>query len=393
MRYRLALFVLILTAALTGVALVVGYLTPPILMMYRESEILRLRDLHTELSAPLPEGATYGIFSPDGRLAYTKGDRAIYIWDYQTPLTPPVNLTDGISFSQLSLPIAWSQDGSHLAVSTEMNGIQVWDGQRLNPIAPLNMEGSSWRWVVWGPENQLAIDYGTYTPASDSAPELRDMDLYLWDGDRLINVSQNPQMAEYFVTWSQDGQLAFLSRNAFESKLVIWDGKLTAANTVDPNSLIHLTSQLGIFLDYLSVPHWTESNSLSFFAHDQADDRVKLYRWDGRILTIIGQADGQDIAQQAWYNGTRWARQIRQPDTQLRDLVVQEGGVDQVIVDKGSLGPMIWSPDGDLYFCIHEDSYHVLKRWDGSRLHEEARNYRIMLYLPNVAPLDCMSPG
>lgn len=79
--------------------------------------------------------------------------------------------------------------------------------------------------LLWTPSNARGMQ---------SAPLLAyisdrtgDFEIYLWDGQETINISQNPAASDTNLVWSQDGRLAWSAQNEEDNdtELYVWDGE------------------------------------------------------------------------------------------------------------------------------------------------------------------------
>ena len=58
-------------------------------------------------------------------------------------------------------------------------------------------------------------------------------EIYLWDGNQVQNLSQNPH-EDGFATWSEAGRLAWVTQHDTYVTISMWDGQATRTLTMLP---------------------------------------------------------------------------------------------------------------------------------------------------------------
>ncbi|MFN8418172.1 MAG: hypothetical protein U0528_02825 [Anaerolineae bacterium] len=219
-------------------------------------------------------------------------DGEVYIWDGTT--------TKDLSQDSLSRDGSprWSADG-RLAFSTARNSVQrilVWDGVSYQddlpnvstfsvvPRASSNF-GSE---PVWTNAGQLAF--------MDGHDEDSHIQIYLWDGDSITNISQNPDANNGDATWSSDGKWAFATFFTVEQQLLyVRDANNQTILTVD-----------GGFQPGVKAPAWSSAGYLAYCSVDRNGKVLNV--WDGQRLrkiahgrTIFAQwASADSITTRCW---------------------------------------------------------------------------------------------
>lgn len=151
-----------------------------------------------------PASDDYPAWSDDGRLAWVSnqdGDLDIYVWD-------GAGARDVSQNSAVDLSPAWSRDGrlAWISGTGADKKIQLWDGSNITDVAG----GSELRHLAWSSDGKLAFEIL--------------QDVYVWDGQNTINVSENRYSSDIDPTWSPDGRLTFVSLRNGHPDLYIWDG-------------------------------------------------------------------------------------------------------------------------------------------------------------------------
>ncbi len=202
--------------------------------------------------------------SPDGRIAFTSernGNMEIYVW-YNGTLT---NISQNPASDDNP---TWSADGRLAYTSTHdgNTGMIVWDGVYTSNIssgtAIVNYRGA------WSADRRLAFLIGKQSS-----------ELVVWEGGALIPI----QAATPGYSWSADGRLAFSSGYvAWDTDIYIWDGQIISNITQNPAQ------------DYSYWPTWASDGRLAFVSTRDGYDG--LYVWNGRTVRRVTRADENIIA-------------------------------------------------------------------------------------------------
>jgi WD40 repeat protein len=152
--------------------------------------------------------------------------------------------------------LSWSDDGKYLALvqlQHQLFQIMIWDGENLIPVYTFQNQIND---AIWSKDNRLAFVVHQFDCENCDHGEV-----YVWDGDRTLNVSNNAESEDGFPAWSNDGQLAYQSESENEYSIFVWDGK-SLINDL-PNRYKIETGD-SIHLWYTSIPSWTDKNQLLF---------------------------------------------------------------------------------------------------------------------------------
>jgi Tol biopolymer transport system component len=236
--------------------------------------------------------------SPSGRLAFSsmyEGNLAIYVLDYPFTNGIPVNIISDTSTAYL--PITWSPDGRYLVYSGYRSDgaiLSIWDGENSTQIfhSPAHISE-----ITWSSDGRLAFTLFD-TPDGDES------EIYIWDGDETVSLTQNPTGEDRYPVWNEDGHLAFLSERAGVYDIFIWDGTSTINGLPDVHSFSNIAPSL---TDYSTMPVWSSSGSLTFTGSGPGDGYIHIYEWDGAVATNISQnRDFHSVGQQ-WRSDGYWS--------------------------------------------------------------------------------------
>jgi len=181
----------------------------------------------------------------------------LYIWDGENV----INITpEDLSGTPVGYDVAWSSDG-RLAFTVWFGfssdspppEIYLWDG--FSTVNISKNPSREDRYIAWSPDNQLAylssLDGGyriviwddntttmsnivqyqsapSWTPTGDIAfglqtPEDTHTQIYLWDGEQTLNISNNPSAHNGGITWANNGQWAFVTYFSSEQMIYVRD--------------------------------------------------------------------------------------------------------------------------------------------------------------------------
>ncbi|WP_420631170.1 hypothetical protein [Candidatus Leptofilum sp.] len=240
--------------------------------------------------------------SPNGDLALSishKNNLEIYIMNSPFPDSIPENIASDIT---THYRMVWSPDGRFLAYTPLQVGetsLWIWDGVRSYQIAhsPAGIGD-----ISWSPDGKLAFvvfDTSSYRDEGDPS------EAFIWDGETVVNLSQNPTGEDRFPTWNVDGRLAFISEREEIYDVFIWDGISMMNGVPDVSTFKNIAPYL---TDYNSTPAWTNSGSITFSGSDISDNGfVQIYEWDGVNAVNLSQNPNSHNGGQRWRNDGHWS--------------------------------------------------------------------------------------
>lgn len=291
-----------------------------------------------------------------------EGNNEVYIQNYPFAENDPINITrDPLSEDSLE---SWSPDGQYLLFrSKDINGeyLKVWDGTTFTTIGQFQEHISE---IAWGSDGKLTFTLSNSSSASSADPS----EIYLWNGENLSNVSQNPHATDRNSVWSADGRLAFLSQRNGKYGVYIWDGVSIVDGKPDVSSFISIAPEL---TTYMSYPAWTNSGQLAFGGDDDASQAFQIYAWDGETVTNISQNPIAVNHSPTWREDGYWAFSTSF-FMESGDLFIRNSQNETVMTTTGLYGPA-WSHSGKLMFCNYIDRGFVLSVWDGTKIREIVR--------------------
>lgn len=280
------------------------------------------------------------------------GNKEIYTLDYPFTANTPVSIARTMAEYPL---LSWSPDGYYLAytsVKDDRNELSLWNGKTISHI--YYYQGQIGH-VAWGPDNQLAFtEFYTFGPTTDSYPS----EIFFWDGNAIISLSQNPSGEDRYPAWSADGQLAFLSAWEGEYSIFVWDGISRKDSVPDRSTFVNTAPGLA---GYFSNPVWTNSDSLTFQTPSPEYRHMQIYEWDGQTANNISQNPDFHNGSQHWRNDGYWAFATYFSSQQL--VYIRNEQNKPVLTMEGE--SPAWSQSGYLTFCVFSGYAQTLSMWNG----------------------------
>jgi WD40 repeat protein len=307
--------------------------------------------------------------SPDGRIALSAkrdGMAQIDLLSVDPGAGPPEPINQDPAMH--NMPLAWSLDGRYLffeSYSSETRFLYVWDGSRTIDITPYDMPDMvSVSSAVWSRDGRLAYEAQL---ASEFLYPGDAREIFLWDGQQTVNVSQNPGGEDSGPAWGIDGQLAFLSDRGDEYDVLVWDGVSLKDGSPDADTFTNVAPEL---TDYYSFPEWSYDGQLVFLAIGPDDTHSQIYEWDGGTATNISQNADLHNGSPVWSPDGRWAFATYFSPEQV--VYVRDTSNKTVLTVEGQYGPA-WSSDGYLALCARKPlGIWALSIWDGDTIVEIA---------------------
>lgn len=240
--------------------------------------------------------------SKEYRLAFSSlkdGHSKTYVLDYPFTENTPMEISLDISFE--ITPLSWSPDGRYLlldSVQENSKKLYMWNGKNFFIVYEYRGQIGE---VAWSSSGQLAFTefyIDDYSSGKDYS------EIYIWDGNSTLNASKNPFGEDRSPTWSQNGQLAFLSNRNEEYDIFVWDGISKNKSAPDSKTFLNIAPEL---TQYFSNPIWTNSDSIAFSGGNESDLHAQIYEWDGQATKNISQNPSLHNGGQTWRNDGYWS--------------------------------------------------------------------------------------
>jgi Tol biopolymer transport system component len=340
------------------------------------------------IQIPTTQQLSYPLsWSPDGRyLAFGsphEGDSSeIYLLDTHAANQQAINITQMPATREI--PSNWSPDGRYLAFASFQDNkplLYVWNGETSINITPEDMPDTadSYR-ITWGNDGELAFNV-SFGYSSYDVPD----EIYLWNGNKTVSLSQNQMGEDRWAVWSADGHIAFLSHRDDIYNIFGWDGESFKDGLPDIQPLFDDPSE---FIGYYSLPGWTPDGLLTFTSQTAADTHAQIYVWDGETATNISQNPTLHNGHPVWSDDGRWA--FTTYFSSQQQLYVRDADNNQLLMTDGQYNPA-WSPIGNLAFCVRNEVGWTISVWDGIEVIEITQGYNISADWSNGNSIFCSS--
>jgi hypothetical protein len=350
-----------------------------------ESQLI-FYDPINEINVPILSGWKIDTISLNTKnlLAFSsshEGNSEIYILVYPFTDNIPVNITNDKSADDYV--ISWSPDGHYLAFRSEQadgKTLSIWDGNEVSNIYQYKVQISEFSWSV---DNRLAFTefYTFILPYKGDQNEI-----FVWDGNTITSVSQNPTGNDRSPSWNENGELAFLSERDGEYDIFIWDGISKNKDKPDINSYQKIAPNL---TNYFSYPVWNNAGLLTFIAFGLEDQHAQIYEWDGQAANNISKNPDSHNGGQSWGSDGYWsfATFFSSPFLYVRN----ERNQTQLTVEGAYAS--VWSQNGFLMFCSYVSAPYEWKLsiWDRKNIVEIAQGYHIIAAWRNGTKVFCSS--
>ncbi len=342
--------------------------------------------LHDTHSPILPEWSIHDIsISIKDRLAFSsshEGKSEIYLLDYPFNGKSPTNITPNTIMDNQRL-IGWSTDGLYLAYESTLRNektLIIWDGTVATAIYQHNYQIGEFSWSQDGRLVFTDFYTSTYPTPTDQDPS----EIFIWNGTTIISLSQNPSGVDRYPAWNSDGQLAFLSEHNDVYDIFVWDGRSKVNDLPDIRSFANIAPD---FTDYISIPEWTNSGSLTFVGAEPGE-HAQIYEWNGQTVTNLSQNADLHNGGQRWRGDGYWAFTTWFSREQL--IYVRDATNQTLLTTEGQYPPA-WSESGLLMFCVPSRLGWGLAIWDGSEVVKIVHGYQIEAFWRNGAGVFCTS--
>lgn len=275
--------------------------------------------------------------------------------------------------------LKWSPDGQYLAFlesEPDIARLYVWNGEIVIPVnlpeAHAQVES-----MVWSYDNRLAF---TLRPLGEYMGRPHTSEAYLWDGQRIQNISRRLDRNETLGSWSRNGHLVYFSQGLDDREVMIWDG----SNTIRVFGDLTVTSWL----------KWNSANELTVSGSETNIAPLQIYRWDGQHAVRMSQNTYTGYTYQTWNTDGRWAFSVIDPAVNNKPVLIEvRDSNNQILASfKGNSHP-IWSTFGTLIFCQQQHLEWRLMSWDGQRTTQVTEYGIVSAMLLNGETLICESSG
>ncbi|MBN8593385.1 MAG: PD40 domain-containing protein [Anaerolineae bacterium] len=348
-----------------------------------QQEIVTLHDLERHFSAPIPGFPnTFTLdLNAHGELAYAGSaddQNDVRIFNVHSSVNNPQVIYTAPASTRF-YQFYWSPDGHYLAfVGSEDNQgarVFVWNGEMVVSVNPPGLVDDV-NFVRWSPDNRLAF---RMRPLGQVEGRSFPSEVYIWDGQQTLNLSQTPDQDDYPFGWSRDGRLAYVSyglRYGDTSSVLIWNGE---------NSTLVFSDVSGFFTLY-----WNAENELTLsVAQPDASSLFQIYRRHGEQIINISPDANRGYAFQRWSQDGRWAVSVMNQAGYEADSIQVRNDDQQLLLDVPGILYPIWTEAGSLLFCQRQPQSVVLQRWDGERIRPVVQGTFINMRMPNGRSLVC----
>jgi WD40 repeat protein len=351
---------------------------------------LILYDPHDRTEITLVDDVGSFVLGRDGRIAFTRpgeydtglfvfdsfdeNDTDLYVFDPSTPALMPANISQNSSV--YNYPLAWSPDGRYLAFGSYQKNIDhsiyVWNGETITNITPENgLDTAEQFYVDWSRDGRLAFTVIHGWSSLDIPAEI-----YVWDGNRTMNLSQNPKGEDGSVHWSTNGQLMFGSYLGERNGIYVWDGVSFKDGIPDVDSFIRLAPDL-----HPSSPMWVDDSIVGFTVYPEfsPSGMKEIILWDLEHESIVKQfAVSSDNAWSWLAEGGQIVLSSSLASGSPSYYLDVENTAGDILLSIET-GEISWSADGYLAYCQRDEEsmIRVLSIWDGEETWVVARvSYR-----------------
>lgn len=319
---------------------------------------LLLYNPRTRTATKLLDNVDNFLIAHDGRVAFSPLDNGdIYIVDPAVPNDSPINITQNADTGHH--PIAWSPDGRYLAFSSQQDrreqALYVWDGETIRNIMPENNPSATYPFYVdWSNTGQLAFTVRDNNPS----------EIYVWDGNRTFNLSQNPDSSDWSVSWNSDGQLLFTSYQDRDSNTYVWDGISFDGETPDVDTFTTIDTG-----EYSTSVTWTEDGNIMYTLSpaETHSGTPEIILWDLESQSIVEQFSA--LSSSSWLVDDNQLIISSGLASGLPAFYLDVTDIEGQILFSEITGEFSWSTDGYLAYCLidreNRDRGWILSIWDG----------------------------
>lgn len=344
-------------------------------------------------------------WSPNGRYlmirAQVDADTELaYIWDGTTlqPLLP-----FGIDDSVLLLNYAheWSPDSSQLSFIVSFpdrrNIVLVWDGsETIDIMPPLFVPFSTvYNYLTWSQDGRLAftVAHQTETGLMSRA------EIYIWDGYSSVNLSQQFDRYDSGPVWSVDGKIAFVSIERVQGpdypygvghRIMVWDG-LSYDGTLPDRDTFQVVGSDPNPTTYTAL-RWIQDGRLTFATVPPGQSSIQGFAWDGnQVDNLTRNPDSQNTLPR-WSETGLWAFGTYFSHANL--VYVRDHNNHTVLMTRGH--NFTWLQGDNLMLCRTNlqgsgRPYWNLAHWDGKRITSIVDGWEISAVTSSGQQITCSS--
>lgn len=154
--------------------------------------------------------------------------------------------------------------------------------------------------------------------------EMENTEIYVWDGEQVINVSQNPAH-DAMPAWSSDGRLAWISERDGNAEIYVWDGEQVINVSQNPDG----DDRNAIWSDDGRLA-WHSERDLNYDFHSFGN--YDIYIWDREQVINFGQSIALDAPM---WNADGWLAWVA--DTGIGwDIYIWDGEQISNVTNEGS---------------------------------------------------------
>ena len=215
------------------------------------------------LTGPGDGAGTDVTFSPDGQYLATSGDRTVHVWNAATGGEVFRLPTQGASVIKL----AYSRDGSRLAVASRDGSVKIWDALTGEPRLMVRGHTSAVGGLTYSPDGRRLV---TAAGGNNKGGERLFGEIKLWDaltGQEIFtlggSLAQSPRVA-----FDRSGQRLAASG---DRKVTIWEGVSLAAELASER---HAASLVKFLFTQLPTPDAVSARVKSYAVSDAVRQRA-----------------------------------------------------------------------------------------------------------------------
>jgi len=227
------------------------------------------------------------------------------------------------------------------------NEVYLWDGERSVNISP--SPGSRAEQPIWSHQGELAWVAYALNPIDSDVNGIAD--ILIWDGQQTYNLDLHLGVdlaPNGLPAWSHDGRLAWSGGRSENTEIYVWDGE----------QIINVSQNTGRD----TMPTWSSDGHLAWTS--ERDGNAEIYVWDGEQIMNISQNPDGDDSNATWSDDGRlaWDGTI---NGNLEVLVWDDEQIINISQHDDQDDSAVWSADGQLAWVATRDDFQIIYVWDG----------------------------